>query len=189
MHIFLKFRPWSKQVKTYIPGTFIPVLTGRDYLHNMKSSHLRRRLELLWWGFTIIAVVAVLLPIWLQTPSYPFYLPNAGYIIIFITFARYAFLLKHTFIARMLWPKLLVLAGSVIVVFILIMSLGDFSNYLEEKGLQTIVGHLPVSRQFSLMRYIQSEMIFFGIASVISAIVLPVRMLISIFRMYNHGTV
>ncbi len=151
--------------------------------------HPRQRLELTWWGFTAFVVVLILLPIRLQTPDYPFYFPNALYIIIFITFTRYSFFLKHTFIARMLWPKLFILAGSVILVFILIMSLGDFSNYLSEKGLQTVVGKVPLSRQYPLMRYMQSEMIFFGVASVVSAIILPVRMLISVFRMYNHGTV
>jgi hypothetical protein len=155
----------------------------------MDSTVLRRKLEIIWWGFTLLAVLAVLLPIRLQTKHYPFYLPNALYIVVFITFTRYAFFLKHTFIARMFWPKFLILAGSAIVTFLLIMSLGDFSNYLEEKGLQMIVGHLPVENQYHVMRYIQGEMIFFGVASILSAIVLPFRMLVSIFRMYNHGTV
>jgi len=162
---------------------------GTDYLRGMNIGPLRRKLELIWWGFTLVAVSLVLLPIRLQTPDYPFYLPNALYIVIFITFARYTFFLKHTFIARMLWPKLLILAGSIILVFILIMSLGDFSNFLSEEGLQTVVGNLTVPRQYALMRYIQSEMIFFGVASVMSAIALPVRMLISIFRMHNQGTI
>lgn len=151
----------------------------------MNETRLRRKLELIWWCFTLIAVVAVLLPVWLQTQDYPFYLPNALYIIIFITFTRYAFFLKHTFIAHMLWPKFVILAFSVILVFIILMSLGDFSNHLEEKGLQTVVDHLPISRQYSVLRYIQTQMIFFGIASAMSAVLLPVRMLISIFRMYN----
>ncbi len=156
----------------------------------MNATQLRRKLELIWWGFTLIAISAVLLPIWLQTHDYPFYFPNALYIVIFITFTRYTFFLKHTFIAKMLWPKLLILAGSTIVTFIIIMSLGDFSNYLEEKGLQTVVDHLPLARQYPLLRYIQGEMIFFGVASALSAIILPLRMLISIFRMYNNdGTV
>jgi hypothetical protein len=156
----------------------------------MNAARLRRKLELMWWGFTLIAVVAVLLPIWLQTHSYPFYLPNTLYIVIFITFSRYTFFLKHTFLAKVLWPKLLILGGSVILTFILVMSLGDFSNYLEEKGLQTVVEHLPAARQYPLLRYIQGEMIFFGIASAFSAIALPLRMLVSIFRIYNNdGTV
>jgi hypothetical protein len=69
------------------------------------------------------------------------------------------------------------------------MSLGDFTNYLTEVGLQTLVSELPVAAQYSVMRYIQGEMLFFGIASAVSAIVLPLRLFVSIFRMYNHGTV
>jgi hypothetical protein len=69
------------------------------------------------------------------------------------------------------------------------MSLGDFTNYLDEVGLQTLVTDLPIDRQYSVMRYVQGEMLLFGIASAVSAITLSLRMCISIFRMYNHGTV
>jgi len=155
----------------------------------MDVKRARLSLEIIWWVFTAVAIAAVLVPIRLQTDTYPFYLPNALYIVIFITFTRYTFFLRHTFLAYLFWIKLLILAFSVILVFILIMSLGDFSNFLDEKGLQTIVSHLPVARQYPLMRYIKSEMIFFGVASVVSAIVFPVRMLISVFRMYNSGTI
>jgi hypothetical protein len=154
----------------------------------MHANHLRRRLEILWWLFTLILVIIVMLPIYLNTHNFPFYLPNILYIVIFVTFARYTFLLRYTLIAKTFWPKFLILAGSAILTFVLIMSLGDFSNYLEEKGLQTLVDHHPVKKQYSVMRYIQKEMIFFGVASALSAVVLPMRMLLSIFRMYNHGT-
>jgi hypothetical protein len=112
-----------------------------------------------------------------------------AFIVIAITFTRYAFLLRHTFIARMLWPKLFILAISAILIFILIMALGDFTNFLDEKGLQLLVDHLPIQKQYRVMKYIQGEMTFFGVASVFSAFLLSLRMLISIWRMRNRGTV
>jgi hypothetical protein len=155
----------------------------------MDQVGLKLRLEGLWWCFTAVAVIAVLLPVWMCTRDYPFYTANALYIIIAITFSRYTFLLRQTFLAPLFWPKLVIMALAAIVVFILITSLGDFSNYLDEKGLQTIVDHLPVKQQFGVMRYIKGEMVFFGVASIGSAIILPLRMLISVWRMRNTGQV
>jgi hypothetical protein len=155
----------------------------------MNPAPLKRKLELIWWCFTLIVVTAVLLPIILNTRGFPFYFANTLYIVIFITFSRYAFFLRHTWLARRSWLKLIIMAGSAITVFLLLMSLGDFSTYLEDQGLQTLVDHLPVSEQYGVLRYIQGEMIFFGIASAVSAVVLALRMLISVYRAYNHGTV
>jgi hypothetical protein len=155
----------------------------------MNEGRLKSQLEIIWWGFTAIVVLAVLLPIWLQTHDFPFYLENMAFIVIAITFTRYAFLLRHTFIARMLWPKLFILAISAILIFILIMALGDFTNFLDEKGLQLLVDHLPIQKQYRVMKYIQGEMTFFGVASVFSAFLLALRMLVSIWRIRNRGTV
>ena len=150
---------------------------------------LKGRLELIWWIATGIVVLAVILPILLQTHNYPFYFPNILFVVISITFTRYTFFLRHTFLANMMWPKLLIIAASGISVFILILALGDFTSFLDEKGLQVLVDHHPVQKQYRIMKYIQGEMTFFGVASVISAVVLPLRMLISVWRMYNRGTV
>jgi hypothetical protein len=155
----------------------------------MNEVRLKGQLEMLWWGFTLVVAVGVLLPIWLQTHHFPFYIENLIFIVIAITFTRYAFLLRHTFIARMLWPKLFILAISAILIFVLIMALGDFTNFLDEKGLQLLVDHQPVHKQYRVIKYIQGEMIFFGVASVFSAFFLSLRMLISIWRMRNRGTV
>jgi hypothetical protein len=67
--------------------------------------------------------------------------------------------------------------------------LGDFHNFLEERGLQTLVTHLHVTKQTSVINYIKSEMIFFGVASIIAGLILPIRMIVSLWRMRNRGTV
>ena len=155
----------------------------------MNQTYLKVGLEAIWWVFTAVAVIAILAPVYLWTHDYPFYISNALFIVITITFARYAFFLRHTFLARLFWPKFLIIALSAILVFVLITALGDFTNYLEERGLQTLVDHLHIERQYKTMSYIQGEVIFFGIASIISSALLALRMLISIWRMYNRGTV
>lgn len=154
-----------------------------------ENQGLKIRLEIIWWCFTIILAFFVMLPILINAPAYPFFRQNALIIIIGITFARYIFLLKHSLIARRKWWKFVLIAASVIIIFLLIMNIGQFSSYMKEEGLQGILDHLPFSKQLSMLRYMKNEMTFFGVLAVVSAILLPFRLVISLWRVRNKGTV
>lgn len=65
----------------------------------------------------------------------------------------------------------------------------QFQGFLDEKGLQSIMGHLDIETQNALSKFIRNEFIFFGVGSVIAAIILPIRLIISIWRVRNRGTV
>lgn len=145
--------------------------------------------ELLWWIFTAVVVILVLFPVWKNTIDFPFYVENAMLVIVFITFTRYIFFLPISFIARLKWIKVFIILSVVLFCFILATALGDFRNYMDEKGLQTLVTHLHVTRQTSVMTYIKNEMIFFGTGSIITAILLTFRLIISLWRMRNSGRV
>lgn len=145
--------------------------------------------ELLWWIVTLIVIVIVLIPIRENAPTFPFFFENALLIAVFITFTRYIFFLPITFLARMKWIKVAIIAGAAIFFFIVSNALSDFRNFVDEKGLQTLVDHLHVTKQTSIINYIKNEMIFFGVGSIITGILLPIRMIISLWRMRNKGTV
>jgi hypothetical protein len=147
------------------------------------------KVELIWWIFTTIIVIAVLIPIWRNVPSFPFFAENIFFIAAFVTFTRYIFLLPTTLIAKSKWIKVFIIAISAILFFVMTTGLGDFHNFLEERGLQTLVTHLHVTKQTSVINYIKSEMIFFGVASIIAGLILPIRMIVSLWRMRNRGTV
>jgi hypothetical protein len=89
----------------------------------------------------------------------------------------------------MKWIKLAIIAGAAIFFFIVSNALSDFRNFVDEKGLQTLVDHLHVTKQSSIILYIKNEMIFFGVGSIITGILLPIRMIVSLWRMRNKGTV
>ena len=152
-------------------------------------THQKIKIEILWWVFTGVLTLGVLIPIWLKAPLFPFFIENIILIAAFVTFTRYIFLLPSTLIARLKWIKVIIIAVSAILFFVLTTALGDFNNFLEEEGLQTIVPHLHVNEQKRMMNYIQNEMIFFGVGSIISGVMLPFRMLISLWRVRNRGTV
>jgi len=55
--------------------------------------------------------------------------------------------------------------------------------------LQTLVENLDVQLQTRRINYIKHEMIFFGMGSLITGVLLPIRMVRSLWRMRNTGTV
>ena len=147
------------------------------------------RIELLWWLFTLLLIVIVLYPIWQNVPGYPFYAGNIFFIAVFVTFTRYTFLLRSTLLAYTKWIKVGMIAIAAILFFVMSTALSDFRNFLDERGLQTLVTHLDVNAQTSLINYIKNEMVFFGVGSIVSGILLPLRMIVSLWRMRNRGTV
>jgi hypothetical protein len=145
--------------------------------------------EITWWLLTAAVTILVLSPIWLKVTAYPFYWQNILFIVIFITFARYILLFRLSLIAHTKWLKVFIILSSVLFVFVLMTAMQDFRNYMDERGLQTLVDDLNVYQQTRIIRYIKQEMIFFGVGSIITCILLPMRMIVSLWRMKNSGRV
>ena len=155
----------------------------------MEAIHRQKMIvEGIWWVFTLLVIVIAILPIWIHVPAFPFFGQNILLIVLFITFARYIFLLPFTFIARTKWIKVAVIASAVLFLFITSTALIDFRNFMDEGGLQALMSDLHVSDQSWLIWYIKREMIFFGVGSIICGILLPIRMIVSLWRMRNKGT-
>jgi len=131
-----------------------------------QKNKLALRLELLWWVFTAVVLGGVLFPIFQKINHYPFLFQNVVFIVLFITLARWIFLLKHTFFARK-----------------------DFQTYMDEEGIESILPSLTLEEQASLGSYIRTEMVFFGVGAAVSALIFPFRMVISVWRTRNRGTV
>jgi len=153
----------------------------------MKSKLL---FECLWIAFTILLCILVLLPIYNNLgDSYEFYLENIVFILASITFIRYIFLLKYHWIAETTYPKVALIFLSIPIIMYLVDNVYDFQAFLDEEGMYSILENFPVDKQRSLGSYIKTQMIFFWTAAVISAVLLPIRMIISLWRQRNRGTV
>ncbi len=145
-------------------------------------------LEVLWWFITALIVVSVLFPIWQNVPRYPFWLTNILFIVVFITFSRLILLMKYSLIANQKMVKVAITLIIVPIVFLLISQLNVFRTFLDEKGPEAVVGSYINGQLDGLVRYIKNEMLFFGTGSIITAILLPFRLVISVWRNYNRGT-
>ena len=132
-----------------------------------QKSALSFILEVIWWLFTLFVVIALLYPIYSNAVNYPFYSSNILFIVVFITFARLLFFLKHTFLANREYLKVGIILFSAIIVFLLVNQLNFFQTYLDERGFEGFLGHLSLDRQKSMGGYIRKEMLFFGVGSII----------------------
>lgn len=155
----------------------------------MNDGGLKFSLELIMWIVTAILICLIMLPVYVNIKSYPFYLTNIIFIVVFFTFARYIFLLKHTIVSRSLIFKGSMMLVSIPLIMYLLDGLSSFQGFVDDIGLQTLVTDLTPSRQQSLITYIRTEMLFFGVGAIIVAILFPFRMLVSIWRGINKNTV
>lgn len=149
----------------------------------------KMQLEFYFWVLTLVVAAGILLPILSTLPEYRFLLPNIVYIVVAITMTRYLFLLKHTFLAKRQVLKVAISLLCIPLLFYLVQALNGFQTFLDEEGPEAIVGPLAYSSRSGLMTYIRSEMLLFGVASIISAFVLPFRLILSVWRTRNRGTV
>jgi hypothetical protein len=147
------------------------------------------QLELVFWLFTALVTIAVLIPINSNIIDYPFWIQNIVFIIVAITITRYIFLLKFTFLAKRQLLKVGCIFLCIPLIFYLVQELNYFQTYLDERGTDHIVGHLPFEDRSDVIDYMRSELLLFGTMAIISSIIFPIRLIISIWRTHNRGTV
>jgi len=147
-------------------------------------------LELVWWAATVVFVLLVLLPIINQLgEEYKFYTPNIFFIVVFITFTRYIFLLKHTFLAHIKILKLVLIFVPIALFFYSIDALFNFQDFVDRGAHIEMLSQLAPDTAMSISKYIQYQFIFFGTGAILVIFLLPIRMIISIWRGINKGTV
>ncbi len=154
-----------------------------------KSNTLKIALELVWWVLTILLVWLVLRPIYKAMYVWPFEYTNIVFVVTLLTLTRYVFLLKHTLINKQQVLKIVLMMLMFPLTFFLIERVNEFLVYIEEQGWEPLTGHLPQDDQPAVEAYIWGEMLFFGVGSVIAAVVFAGRMMLSVWRTRNRGTV
>lgn len=144
------------------------------------------QLELMWWVLTLLIILLVLLPVAIKLTNYPFWIINILYITTFVTTTRYIFLLSSTFLARRLWWKLAIIFLAIPFIFFLIQELNGFQTYLDEQGVEAIVGSLPFDEQQAMYHYVRNQMLLFGTGAIAGSILLPFRLILAIWRVRNR---
>ena len=143
-------------------------------------------LELLWWSLTGFFALLVALPILLSPVYFPFWTNNILFIVTFVTTTRYLFLLRFTWMANRIRIKVVLFFLAIPFVFFLIQEVHAFQVFLDEQGVEAIVGGLSLERQDTMMAYIRSEYLLFGVGAIVGSVVLPFRLLLSVWLLYNR---
>lgn len=154
-----------------------------------ENKGLHFKLELIWWIFTLILIIGILYPITSKLNDYPFLMINIIFIIVFITFTRYVFLLKHTFIAKKQLLKIVLAILCLPISIYLVDRINNFQTFIDEQGFKGVVGDLPFEQQESMMNYIRSLLVFFGVGAVIATVAFAIRLIVSVWKLRNRGSI
>ena len=147
-------------------------------------------LELIWWLATIIIVVLFIFPIYNAVgDKYIFYTQNIYFIVLFITFTRYIFLLKYPFLASNKKLKVALVFIPIILFFYAIDGLFDFQDYIDKQDHIEMLSQLSPDRAIEISKYIKYQFLFFRTGGMMVIFMLPFRMILSIWRGINRGTV
>jgi hypothetical protein len=154
-----------------------------------KDNSLKIWLEAIWWVATAVLAVAVLWPIWQAGAFWPFQTWNVIFVVALVTMARYIFLLRHTFLAKRQVLKIVLFLLMFPLTFVFIDGLNGFMTFVEERTWAPLTGHLRAIERPAIEAYIWGEMLFFAVGAVLTSVLFAIRMLLSVWRTRNRGTV
>lgn len=154
-----------------------------------KQQQLVLYLEIIWWALTALIIWLVLYPVNEAMHVWPYKGWNIAFVVCTITLARYTFLLKYTWIARLQEVKVGLILLMFPLTFTTIDALNGFMVYIEENTWEGLTGHLPAARQSAIEEYMWREMLLFGVGSIVAPPVFAVRLFISVWRLRNRGVV
>jgi lysylphosphatidylglycerol synthetase-like protein (DUF2156 family) len=154
-----------------------------------QKTKLALRLELIWWIFTAVLAAVVVFPIVKEVTYYPFLWLNVAFVATFVTLSRYIFLLRHTFLATKQLLKIGLFFLCIPIIFALINGMNYFRGYVDDNDLDKTLPGISQNKIDMVYNFMRNEMMFFGVASIIACMIFAGRMLLSVWRTRNRGTV
>jgi hypothetical protein len=146
--------------------------------------------ELFFWLIAIVIALLVMRPVHEYIEKdYEFYTINYVFIVLFLSFSRYILLLKYTPFSHNAWIKLILLFSCIPLFLFLIDGQYNFHQMLDEKGLEPIVKSQNLEFRWNIAKYTKYQFLFFSTGTIITLIIMPIRMIISIWKVRNKGTV
>ena len=142
------------------------------------------RYELLWWAFTLVLAALIISPVYLYLPDFPYLLPNLIFVVAAVTFTRYLFLLRLSWLnQRHVWMALVVFM-AIPIIFYMGQYLNYFRTHLDNYGPDVWIENIDPATGKPLMNYLQTEYNFFGIWAIIAGVILPFRFIYQVWSDY-----
>lgn len=153
-------------------------------------------MELLWWAVTAIAAWMATRPFWKYFDNDEYLIELTVYIVVLITVARYLFLLKYTFLARLQALKFILIFASIPLALWGVNEFFDFRDFYETQSEGMIENQsyfeegLTFSKRYEVLQHLMPIYSFFAWGAIITLFMMPFRLLVSYWRVYNKtGTV
>jgi len=152
--------------------------------------NLKIKAELTFIAITIFITGLIMLPIWnYYGEKYTFYFYNISFIFLFLIAVRYLFILRYTPISHSKLPKLILIFACLPLILYYIDGIYEFNTYLDEVGFVGISKGDP-NEAMEMAKYTKTQYLFFGVGAMITLVLMPFRMVVSIWRVTNNkGTV
>ncbi len=141
--------------------------------------------ELSWWLFAILLAALVLLPLYSTVPNFPFYYPNAVYVIVAVTLTRYLFLLDVSWLRDRFILQAGIALALVPLMFYMVQEFNAFIIYFDERGPDVLVSHLEPGTAKTINSYMHAEYRFFGVWALVAAAVTPFRLIYNTWVRYR----
>lgn len=147
------------------------------------------QLELIWWTITALVIFLVMFPIWSEVgTNFRYHNSNIMAIFIFMVYTRLLFVLRHTYIARHAFMKIVFVIMSIPLFIFFMNSINAFQTFVDENG-DTALLYQYSDDVAQLTKYIKYEYLFFAVAAIITVAMVPFRMILSLWRTRNRGTI
>lgn len=85
-------------------------------------------------------------------------------------------------------PKLLLIPAGIILAIYSYYILNEFIDFYNNNGIYYSLERFTLEKQQFLGNYLFRQFIFFSAFTIITSLIIPARMVISIWRVYNKGT-
>ncbi|MBL4650411.1 MAG: hypothetical protein JKY03_11835 [Aureispira sp.] len=166
-------------------------------MENLEKQRVGKLLmELVWWILTGIVAWMVARPLWSEFIQYGYIQELILFIVILITYTRYLFLLKYTFLSHFQAGKFILIFGTIPLVFYLIHLFFGYQDFLERQseGMEEYQIYFRADMTFNehgeVIQYLSKVYSFFALSAIIVVVISPFRLLLSFWRVYNKvGTV
>lgn len=143
-------------------------------------------LDVLFILLGLLLSALVLCPIHFYNLPFPFWKQNVINIVCFVLFIRLLFFIKSSIIQQFQIAKVVCILVFVFLVFFFIKSLNRFTQVIDESPLEESFLHLPFKQQLFMADYFKHEYLFFATACVILCAIMPIHLLINIWKTYNR---
>ena len=137
------------------------------------------RLAILWWIIGILFAFAIVSPFGLQLEAKRLLWMNIGFAFSFLVLARCLIQLKQTFIADKFYLRAVFFVLLFPFIFLGIEQINTFQYMVDYDELNTwLEASFSPGKLRWLRQYIQTEFIFVGVGSVITAVLLIIRIVL-----------